>query len=102
MQSAPASTRKPLCLFRIWRAVFKIKSCGLVPARDAREHWAGPLVGQVVSSGCFSEVGGAAKILFLIISALYLAHAHSLGMIIGLLLKTGFVRPSGKCQTLHI
>lgn len=40
--------------------------------------------------------------LFLIISALYLAHAYSLGMVIGLLLKSSFVRPSGKCQTLHI
>lgn len=54
-----------------------------------------PFVGQVVLSrrpDC-AEVGRPAKILFLTIAALYVPHALSLGMLLGLLKKSGFVRP---------
>jgi hypothetical protein len=87
MQSAPAYTCAPLCHLRIWPKVSETRLWAGSNPHAILKHGAVPFVGQVKNwtSPGRAGVDRQAKILFLTIAALYVAHVLPLGLVLGLL-----------------
>lgn len=85
VRGSPA--REPCCQVRIWRLVSETMLVARSSPPAIHKHRAVPFFGQVEAaiSHCWAEVKRPANTLFLAVDALYLAHALSLGMVLGLL-----------------